>query len=93
MPYVQRDQSNKITGVFARPQPGNATEFVDDSDPEVVEFRRGTYWERRQAEMPSIVDQLNAIHDYINDQPGQKPQSFVDIQAQIAQAKANHPKP
>ena len=42
MVYVQRDESNKVKGVFANPQPGYAEEHKPDDDPEVVEFFRET---------------------------------------------------
>ena len=40
MPYVERNDAKKITGVYARPQPGKAQEFVQETDAEIVEFRR-----------------------------------------------------
>lgn len=33
--YVQRDQSNKIIGRYANPQPGYAEEWLDDNAPEL----------------------------------------------------------
>jgi len=36
MPYVQRDDSGKITGVYALPQKGYAEEHLDDSDLGVI---------------------------------------------------------
>ena len=36
MPYVQRNAQGKIIGIFRNPQPGYATESVDDNDPEVL---------------------------------------------------------
>ena len=38
MPYVQRDGSGNITGVFVNAQPGFATEFVADSDSSIAAF-------------------------------------------------------
>jgi len=38
MPYVQRDGSSNITGLYANPQPGYATEFLADTDPAVIAF-------------------------------------------------------
>lgn len=37
MPYVQRIE-NEIAGLFANPQPEFATEWLEDTDPEVVAF-------------------------------------------------------
>ena len=39
MAFVRRDRKNKIIGVFARPQPGEAEENLPDDDAEVVAFR------------------------------------------------------
>lgn len=33
--YVSRDAAGRITGVYLNPQPGYATEALDDSSPEV----------------------------------------------------------
>lgn len=41
MPYVQRDRG-AITGIFARPQPGFAEEFLAPDDADVVAFRNRT---------------------------------------------------
>jgi hypothetical protein len=38
MPYVSRDDSGNINGLYANPQPGYAEEFLPDDDPEVVAF-------------------------------------------------------
>jgi hypothetical protein len=38
MPYVSRDQNGNISGTFANPQPGFATEFLADNDPAIVAF-------------------------------------------------------
>ncbi len=35
--YVSRD-NGKVSGVFARPQPGYGEEWLDDGDPEVVAY-------------------------------------------------------
>ncbi len=36
MPYIQRDQQNKIQGIFHNPQPGLAEEFLPENDLELV---------------------------------------------------------
>lgn len=36
--YVMRDESGKINGVFTLPQPGIPVEYMDASDPEILEF-------------------------------------------------------
>ncbi len=38
MPYIQRDGSNKIKGVFNRLQAGYAEEFLDDDDAELLQY-------------------------------------------------------
>lgn len=38
MPWVQRDGSAKINGVYANQQPGYADEFLPDDDAEVIAF-------------------------------------------------------
>lgn len=38
MPWVQRDVSNTICGVFANQQSGFADEFLSDTDPAVMAF-------------------------------------------------------
>jgi hypothetical protein len=38
MPYVSRNDSNAINGMYANLQPGYAEEFLPDDDPEVVAF-------------------------------------------------------
>lgn len=39
MPYVQRDSSNAVCGLYAAVQPGLAEEWLGDTDPAVVIFR------------------------------------------------------
>ena len=38
MPWVQRDASGAINGIYANAQPGYANEFLADNDPTVVAF-------------------------------------------------------
>lgn len=38
MPYVERDGTTAIVGLYARPQPARAEELLADDDPEVVAF-------------------------------------------------------
>lgn len=38
MPYVQRDASGKVCGVYAVSQPGYAEEFLEDGDATVAAF-------------------------------------------------------
>lgn len=38
MPYVERDGSNNIKGLYANEQPGYAEEYLPDDDPEVLAF-------------------------------------------------------
>jgi hypothetical protein len=40
--YVQRDTTGAITGAFANPQPGFATEFVASTDPALIAFLNPT---------------------------------------------------
>jgi hypothetical protein len=39
VPYVERDQGNKIKGIFNRPQQGIPVEFLDENDPGVMIFK------------------------------------------------------
>lgn len=38
MPYVSREASGNIDGLYANPQPGFAEEYLPDDDPAVVAF-------------------------------------------------------
>jgi|GEM_PF-1412149 len=38
MPYVQRNQSQQVIGIFEQPQPGYAEEFLADDHADVVAF-------------------------------------------------------
>lgn len=38
MPFVQRDQSGKVVGLFNEPQPELAEEFLTDDNAEIVAF-------------------------------------------------------
>jgi hypothetical protein len=38
MPYVSRDGSDSINGLYANLQPGFAEEYLPDDDPEVMAF-------------------------------------------------------
>lgn len=38
MPYVERDENQKICGVFANPQPGYAEEFLTAEDGELIAY-------------------------------------------------------
>lgn len=38
MPYVERDPSNSIKGLYANAQPGYAEEYLPEDDPEVLAF-------------------------------------------------------
>lgn len=42
MPYVSRDESETVNGLYAMLQPGHAEEFLADDDAEVMEFRNPT---------------------------------------------------
>lgn len=37
MPYVQRDENGKVTGLFRHFNEGVSEEFLEDDDPEVVD--------------------------------------------------------
>lgn len=39
MPYVERDEANNLSGLYARPQPGVAEEELPDDNAEVMAFR------------------------------------------------------
>lgn len=39
MPWIQRDASKAVCGVFANPQPGYADEFLSDNDPALIAFQ------------------------------------------------------
>jgi len=42
MPYVQRDGSNNIIGLFANLQPGRAEEFLAEDNAEVIAYQSAT---------------------------------------------------
>ena len=42
MPYVQRDDNQKVVGLFAKSQTGYAEEFLADDDKEVLEYLNPT---------------------------------------------------
>jgi len=53
MPYVQRDGSNNIVGVFANAQPGYATELVAANDASITAFLA-------KAAVPQLVSSMQA---------------------------------
>lgn len=107
MPYVSRDGSNNVTGLFARPQPGRATEFLADDDAEVVAYLTPpppTYRELRKADYvaqigpdPTVIetigDVLDAVIKHVRTDASQDSTEFEAIVAQIDAIKAAHPKP
>jgi hypothetical protein len=64
MPYVQRDGSNNVTGLYQVLQAGYAEEFLADNDPAVIAYRNPppTANQIRVAAIradPAYVDLLN----------------------------------
>ena len=92
MPFVKRNSKNEIEGLYSKIQPGIAEEVLEDNDSEVVEFRKGPYWERRQKEYPDVGVQLDAIWKFIESLPGNKPQEVSDVMTEITTIKTRHPK-
>ncbi len=58
MPYVDRDEAGKITGLYARPQ-REGQEWLDGDHPDVVAFKAPSYRELRRSEYPSLAE----LHD------------------------------
>ena len=42
MPFVERDASGLVVGLYAQPQPRRAEEFLEDGHPDVVAFQSGS---------------------------------------------------
>lgn len=62
MPYVSRDESGKINGVYANLQPDYAEEFLPDDDPEVVAFIAST----AIPATPSAPPETTVLYDHEN---------------------------
>jgi hypothetical protein len=60
MPYVSRDGSDSINGLYANLQPGFAEEYLPDNDPEVMAFSEST---KPQPPGPSTEDQVLYDHE------------------------------
>ena len=74
MPYVERDQTNKVVGIFARPQEGIGVEFLPDNDTEIIEFRIPKQNPRTVAppppagvSVPALRDELAALRQALLD--------------------------
>ena len=50
MPYVSRDESGSVNGVYANPQPDYAEEYLPDDDPEVLAFLNPPPTRREEAD-------------------------------------------
>ncbi|CAM5401069.1 hypothetical protein AFEL58S_02035 [Afipia felis] len=59
MPWVQRDSSGQICGVYANRQDGYAEELLADSDAEIVAYRAPREPEPRLVRKSIIIDRLN----------------------------------
>jgi hypothetical protein len=59
MPFVRRDTSGKIIGVFANKQPGRAEEFLADNSLELASHRA-----------PRVISPGDLVEDGIKGDPG-----------------------
>ena len=57
MPFVRRDGDGKVIGEYARPQPGKATEWLDDDHADL----QPTFEENRTAKIAAIDVQSDAL--------------------------------
>jgi hypothetical protein len=80
MPYVSRDDSASINGLYANPQPGYAEEYLPDDDPEVVAFLE------KQNEPPPPAPEDVVLYDHenrIRAIEGQPPLTIGEFQAKM----------
>jgi hypothetical protein len=79
MPYVSRDESGNITGVFANLQSGYAEEYLPDDDPEVIAFLEP------KPQPPTSAEQIAFDHENrIRALEGQSPLTLVDFVTKLA---------
>lgn len=79
MPYVQRDNENKIIAQFANPQPGYAEEYIDDSDPSLT------------AETPEqVISRLESVLDRHLDSTANQ-YRYESIRTMVTYATSEHP--
>lgn len=75
MPYVERDGAN-IVGVYAVPQPGIATEFIEDDHADMLAFeaarapdyrakRKAAYADQLGGSPGSVIDTLGDVLDVL----------------------------
>ena len=83
MPYVERDEQNKIIATYGTKNPGIAEEYLSDTDVEVLNFRNPTLTDAQvDAQMdaatgvPEMLSILEAIADRL---PG--PVSVAELRA------------
>jgi len=56
MPYIQRDENNKIVGQYSNLQEGIAEEWLEDNDPEIVLINLTQLKIQKKVELSNIVD-------------------------------------
>jgi hypothetical protein len=61
MPYVSRDGSDSINGLYANLQPGFAEEYLPDDDPDVVAFL-----ESMALQPPGPAPEHQVLYDHEN---------------------------
>jgi hypothetical protein len=61
VPFVRRNWKGEITGITARPQPGNAEEFLPDDNSEIITFTKAHPVSEKLL-TPLSADEWRAIH-------------------------------
>lgn len=80
MPYVSRDDSSNINGIYANLQPGYAEEYLPEDDPEVLAFIESV---KPKPAGPTPTDQVLYAHENrIRELEGQPPLSIGEFTKQ-----------
>jgi hypothetical protein len=84
MPYVSRDQIGNITGTFANPQPGFATEFLQPTDAALTKPALLSYASAKQKQIMNGGISVNGV------EASTDPASLVLLQGATTVATANN---
>lgn len=93
MPYVSRDVSGLVTGLFLKPQP-NVAEFLPNDHPDIVRFFGGTLPQNitNNALMDltqSDIDFIRVIEDLVNVLIDKNVITFTDLPAKVREKIVN----
>lgn len=61
MPYIKRDGSNKIQGIFALKQFGYAVEYLADDDAELLQYYADIETKKNDLELQRLADRLSLL--------------------------------